>query len=127
MKTVVVIFLLSFVMVGCKSTSLETQMTSQQRESLENLYEYEVKPQFISFVVKSTGCTRKEDFELLHNQYQGRHEFALIRLKPDLCKAMPRAFPVTYRLDEFVNDNNEIKVLNSTNQPVKPVKKGKQG
>ena len=59
-----------------------------------------------------TGCTSKDDFELLQQEAKGVYEFALKRNKADLCRAMPRAYPVTFKLPEAIDSIDLIKVLN---------------
>lgn len=97
---------------GCESTPLAAQLNDVQRNNLDKIYDYDIKPHFISFVVKSHGCTSKQDFELLKQQRDGQYEFALVRHKADFCRAMPRAYSVTFALEETVSPEHNINVLN---------------
>ncbi|ATC99557.1 hypothetical protein [Pseudoalteromonas spongiae] len=97
---------------ACSSTALSETMTEQELNNLEKIYSFNAKAEYISFVVKSTGCTSKDDFELLQQEAKGVYEFALKRNKADLCRAMPRAYPVTFKLPEAIDSIDLIKVLN---------------
>ena len=118
-----VFFVLLFTLVAtaCSSTTLSNKMTETERNNLEKIYSFDVTSEKLLFVVKSTGCTSKEDFELLYQGHQGKHEFALKRTKTDMCRAMPRAYPVSFKLPAMGVSLDNIKVLNpiDENQPTK--------
>lgn len=80
---------------------------------LEPVYKFEPKARQVSFVVKSHGCTLPEHFELKQNlNAKGQLELALLRLKQDRCRAMPRAFPISFKLDSEHARLQNIELLN---------------
>lgn len=97
---------------ACSSTTLSETMTEKELSNLEKIYSFNAKAEYISFVVKSTGCTSKDDFELLQQESKGVYEFALKRNKQDLCRAMPRAYPVSFKLPVAIDSIDLVKVLN---------------
>ena len=113
-NSVLCLFILSLLLIlaSCAKTPLKETLTSAQSNQLEKIYNVDIKPGVISFVVRSHGCTLNSDFKLLQ-QSQGRErEFALLRLKQDRCRAMPRAFPVTFSLDKPITDKSKVQVIN---------------
>ncbi|WP_372769470.1 hypothetical protein [Pseudoalteromonas sp.] len=120
------VLLSTLVGTGCNSTTLSNTVTEAERNNLEKIYSFDVTSEKLLFVVKSTGCTSKEDFELLYQVHQGKYEFALKRLKPDMCRAMPRAYPVSFKLPAIGVSIDNIIVLNpiDTNTPAKRSKIG---
>ena len=100
---------------GCNHTAkpLEQQLTAEQVNALVKVYQFEVKAAQITFVVTSNGCTQPEHFEL-KQQYlsDGSGELALLRLKADCCRAMPRPYAVSFKLDQGSVGKADIRLLN---------------
>lgn len=119
--------LVSLLASACSGTALSNKMTEAERNNLEKIYSFDLSAETITFVVKSTGCTNKDDFELLYQAHQGHHEFALKRLKQDMCRAMPRAYPVSFKLPAEDISPDNLTVLNAIdeNTPVKGIKRGR--
>lgn len=95
-----------------KSTS-QMQLTEAEIAQVEDVYQFTVKSKQVSFVVKSHGCTLPEHFKLKqHVTNSGRLKLALLRLKQDRCRAMPRAYPVSFKLDRRIINKHDIYLLN---------------
>lgn len=105
--------ILSLAACSQSKSALQMQLTEAEIANLEDVYQFTVKSNQVSFVVKSNGCTLPEHFELKqHVTNSGRLKLALIRLKQDRCRAMPRAFPVAFKLDRKSARKRDIKLLN---------------
>jgi len=87
------VMFMTFVLTACGTTSSQEQVDQPvvNHGELADIYGYEVRKNTLWFRVKSTGCTRKQDFELvLEPVTNGDIQASLYRLKPDYCRAMPR-------------------------------------
>lgn len=105
---------------------LSEQLSEIQKHQFAEVYEYAVKSPRVSFIVKSHGCTLAEDFEL--KQSSGKHgklEIALIRLKKDRCRAMPRAFPVSFPLINSEATMVDVVLLNPIEESQSLLRHGK--
>lgn len=66
--------------------------TAEDSTSLEPLYSAQFDDTYITIEVKSTGCTKPEDFSILATGKGGEHysTLGIRRDQPDFCKAMPQ-------------------------------------
>ena len=100
---------------GCSHSTppLSSQLTKVEHSQLEIVYNFTHKSDRVSFVVESYGCTMAEHFELKQSvNAEGKLELALLRLKKDRCRAMPRAFPVNFKLATPWTSKQDIELLN---------------
>ncbi len=67
---------------------------------LEMIHGYEQTEKSLTFIVTSTGCTKKEDFEVVTDKLSFP-VVTLVRKVPDLCEASPRAYSVQFSLNEI--------------------------
>ncbi len=96
------------------SSQLEKQMNSD-----ETLYGFSIVEGKISTQVVSLGCTQSTDFKIVVHATEPTLALELVRLKPDLCRAMPHLVELSMTVpnirsikvdkSHFIND---IKQLN---------------
>ena len=114
--------------IGCSHTqaTLADQLSPSDKSKLAKVYQFKAKTNQVSFVVKSHGCTLPEHFELKQGvNKQGNKQLALIRLKQDRCRAMPRAFPVNFKLERPIADPQKVELLNEIETEQKLPRKAK--
>lgn len=99
---------LVFLLASCHHTPLLQQLSANEKNQLEPVYQFAVIGSKVTFIVKSHGCTIPEHFELKQNQSYDTVELALLRVKPDWCRAMPRAYPVSFTLNTPVQQQNVV-------------------
>lgn len=105
---------LSILACSHSNVSLHKLLTQGEKSQLEPVYSFTAKPSQVSFIVRSHGCTLPEHFTLKQNvNAKGQLELALLRLKQDRCRAMPRAFPIQFMLDGQNIMKQNIKLLNT--------------
>lgn len=68
--------------------------------AIEILHGLNITERSATVLVKSTGCTRKEDFITILQKSQPPI-VTFIRLRPDPCKAAPRPMPISFSLEEL--------------------------
>lgn len=92
---------------------LMSQLTKNEQSQLETVHRFSTTSNQVAFVVKSHGCTLPEHFELKQSlSDKGKLQLALLRLKQDRCRAMPRAFPVHFKLKYDAVKKQDIELLN---------------
>ena len=70
-------------------------MAALSVHKLEKLYGVEIRQNAISVMVQSTGCTSAKSFKLdISSDANQALQASVIRIKPDLCRAMPRMVKV---------------------------------
>lgn len=103
-------------LAACSSTPLSQQLTAEQKGQLTPVYQMTLKGSKVNFTVNSHGCTMAEHFQLKQNKTgDGKVELALLRLKPDWCRAMPRAYPISFTLNNKVAEQ-QLVLLNPIDQ-----------
>lgn len=109
------------VTVGCQQTPKETANSMSDNtkksatvpEALEAIYGFEHTRDQVTFLVKSTGCTKTEHFDIeLEKTTQAEYTITLIRHKQDMCRAMPRLYPVNLPLGETLSEKEQLTVAN---------------
>lgn len=96
---------------------LYQQLTEQEHAYLDKVYQYSVNQAKVTFIVKSHGCTLPEHFTLKQQiNPNGQLELALLRAKQDWCRAMPRAFPVRFKLEHGTIATKDIVLVNQLEQ-----------
>lgn len=79
----------------------------------ETLYGFEAMTDAISFVVRSTGCTKSEDFTLqVSNSGHNDYTITLQRNKKDRCRAMPKLISIQKLLTMEVTAADRFKLNN---------------
>ena len=76
---------------------------------IENLHGFQLTENIATILVTSSGCTKKEDFIPVLEKTQPPL-VTFIRLKPDLCRAASRVYPIKFSLEEI--GVKEFKVVN---------------
>ncbi|MDJ0594889.1 MAG: hypothetical protein QNJ72_33750 [Pleurocapsa sp. MO_226.B13] len=71
-----------------------------ERKKIEPLHGLVLTETTATIKVTSTGCTKKEDFQL-RLQKSEPPILSIIRVKPDLCKAAPHSIDVVFSLKEI--------------------------
>lgn len=102
-------------LAACSSTSSKEQPKPvvANNDKLAEIYGFEVRQKTLWFRVKSTGCTRKEDFKLeLTPANDGRMQASLYRLKADYCRAMPRIIGIDMSHQALLQQELDIVVQN---------------
>lgn len=103
---------LASLLVACSHTPLSQQLTADEKSQIEPVYQFDIAGSKVTFIVKSHGCTMPEHFELKQSvSFDNKVELALLRLKPDWCRAMPRAYPVSFTLKKQVKQQ-DLMLLN---------------
>lgn len=103
-------------LAACSSTPLSQQLTAEQKSQLTPVYQMTLKGSKVTFTVNSHGCTLPEHFQLKQSKSNNDNvELALLRLKQDWCRAMPRAYPVSFTLDNKVTEQ-QLVLLNPIDQ-----------
>ena len=96
-------------LAACSSTPLSQQLTAEQKTQLTPVYQMTLKGSKVTFTVNSHGCTLPKHFQLKQNKIgNGKVELALLRLKQDWCRAMPRAYPVSFTLNDTVTEKQLV-------------------
>lgn len=101
--------MLMSLLAACSSTPLSQQLTADETAQLTPVYQMTLTGTKVNFTVNSHGCTMPEHFTLKQNKTSdGKMELALLRLKPDWCRAMPRAYPVSFELKAKVRQQDLV-------------------
>ncbi|MBE1300295.1 MAG: hypothetical protein GJ680_10375 [Alteromonadaceae bacterium] len=83
------------------------------RSNLELVYGFEVTQDKVLFLVNSNGCTKAEHFEINWDaQRNNSYGVTLVRNKIDKCRAMPRAFPIEFPLEQGIDNQTKLIVSN---------------
>jgi len=70
------------------------------KNDLAVIYGFDVKPEGLWFLVKSTGCTSEKNFNLQSKAVDNKTaEFSLYQSKRDLCRGMPQLIGITMPID----------------------------
>jgi len=104
MKTVSLLIFLSGLVFLSYSSATETT------HIYEPIYGTKLEKNEITFWVRSTGCTKEIDFELLMADKGPHYSLFLSRNQKDLCRKMPRMIAVTFPVN--IKSNNKINLEN---------------
>lgn len=77
------------VSIGCSAHSPTPQ---------EPIYAIKLQHNTIKFWVKSTGCTKREDFDFSATDAGAHYTVGLVRHKQDNCRRMPTMIAISYPL-----------------------------
>ncbi|MDQ1812769.1 hypothetical protein [Massilia scottii] len=83
-----------------------------RKEELERLHGIRFDEKSLTLWVKSTGCTKKEDFEVrMPKGAPGRSTLALeiVRVNPDFCRTTPHVVELNFSWDELGLDPQLLK------------------
>ena len=115
------LLLLTLANSGCAQTKPANQGTAAKAETIkqgkpsmsETIYGFDVTATSIKFKVKSTGCTKPADFELqLDEGKDGLPSITIVRNRQDMCRALPRLYPVELPLPEELLGAQSINIAN---------------
>ena len=96
----------SIILAMLISGSLFAEPTAQPgryKAEVEVLHGISVTPDAVSIDVRSSGCTRESSFKWIvrKNRKSGQASVAVIRIVPDLCKAIEQNVTLTYKRSEI--------------------------
>ena len=84
-----------------------------ESSALMPLHRVDATPTELLVEVTSNGCTRAEDISAKVEHDRGQQRITIARLKPDYCRRMPFAIPVTITAEDFGLDLKQpYQVLN---------------
>lgn len=100
---------------GCSANATQPNGVGSvaKPQQLETIYGFTPRRDSIKLLVKSHGCTQKEDFTLHIDEYEtSSYVITVEREKPDRCRALPRLFPVELTLSQSLPENVTIQLSN---------------
>ncbi|MCP4323814.1 MAG: hypothetical protein GY787_18555 [Alteromonadales bacterium] len=123
-----VLLLLCLVSVTSACSALTKEVESPQAKmqvnSLAVIYGFNVTEKGLTFLVKSTGCTKENNFSLQTKYIDDKtRQISLYRTKRDLCRGMPTIISITLAFDDNNSDENSYVVVNPISAKPKRVKR----
>lgn len=123
----IVLLLSILVMAACanqlQSKTNETHAQGPAKSNLATLYRWELKDNSIWFLTRSTGCTNKQHFRLEAESSPSKTDdtllVSIVRVKRDLCKAMPRTIAFELPLTSPMDKNQKVIVTNPVSEKPK--------
>ncbi|OUS23733.1 hypothetical protein A9Q99_27235 [Gammaproteobacteria bacterium 45_16_T64] len=85
------IFFISTLSISCSTHSSPNQ---------EPIYAVKLQHNTIKFWVKSSGCTKPDDFDLTTEDSGQYYTVGLVRNKKDHCRRMPTMIAISYPLQQ---------------------------
>jgi len=86
---------------------------AEVNNDLAVIYGFDIKPEGLWFLVKSTGCTSEKNFNLQSKMIDDKTaEFSLYQSKRDLCRGMPQLVGITMEIDDSGAVDRRFVVVN---------------
>jgi len=77
------------------------------------IYGFDVKPEGLWFLVKSTGCTSEKNFKLQSKVIDEKTaEYSLHQSKRDLCRGMPQLVGITMPIEDSKAVDRHFVIVN---------------
>jgi len=105
--------------IGIFSMILAYSCIASSPRQMELLYGVSIDKNKIYFVVKSSGCSHAEDFQVALKKAKEQLTLSVIRISPDRCRGMPKQVSLAKNLDFSSTDSkldvvllNPLKLIN---------------
>jgi len=86
---------------------------AKKNSKIETLYELSLYNKSVHFDVKSTGCTRSEDFKVKLSTLEDNPKLTIYRIRPDRCKGAPKTVSLVKSVDySDVSFGDDVVILN---------------
>ena len=106
----IMLFLCSLPLLTCSSAK-------EPAVTLDPIYAIKLQQNEITFWVRSTGCTKKNNFEFSFEDLGNSYTIFLSRTQRDNCRRMPKlialSFPITIKDDKPVTLKNPLRLWHS--------------
>lgn len=86
-----------------------------ERGAAEDIIQSSVMNRSLSVTIVSTGCTRPQDLDFVIERPSRGNEaiVTVVRVKPDLCRAMPKPVTFRYKLADIgIHRGEDVRVAN---------------
>ena len=103
-------FTFAVAVFGCTLPAADTKNQGKYNQ-LETLYGFEIKADAIALKVRSTGCTKAQNFYSEWRRSADGYDVSFIRRTPDRCRRAPMLETILIPLDQ-TRKNDHLRVLN---------------
>ena len=104
--TAIAITILALITAACSASS-SSIYSAQNPKALEVIYGFKVQDGKMWFGVRSTGCTRVEDFAIKQERLDDLTRVKLHRVKKDRCRKKPFVTSIAFPIMPTANTTEE--------------------